>query len=62
MAIGSEIHNDLFDCSDNLCTPAPVPEPGSLTLLAALLLASCAVLRRRCREGCCFLLAKAVAK
>ena len=33
--IGGEIHNILFDCSDNLCTPdsVPVPEPGSLALL-----------------------------
>lgn len=39
VAIGSEIHNDLFDCSDNLCTPTTVPEPGSLMLLGTLLFA-----------------------
>lgn len=31
-AIG-EFHFSPFDCSDNLCTPTTVPEPGSLALL-----------------------------
>lgn len=31
--IGVEIHNFLFDCSANLCTPVLMPEPGSLALL-----------------------------
>lgn len=50
-AIGQEIHNPLFDCSDNLCTiqppPPAVPEPGTLALLGTALAASYSTLRRR---------------
>ena len=37
VAIGAEIHNHLFDCSDNLCTPTQVPEPGSWAVLGSAL-------------------------
>jgi choice-of-anchor A domain-containing protein len=45
VAIGSEIHNDLFDCSDSLCAPIPMPEPGSLALLGSAI--AIFVIRRR---------------
>jgi choice-of-anchor A domain-containing protein len=35
--LGGELHYFPFDCSDNLCTTTPVPEPGSLALLGAAL-------------------------
>jgi choice-of-anchor A domain-containing protein len=59
-AIGGEIHNFTFDCSDNLCVcppgtpgcgsgppPVPTPEPGSLAVLGTALAGSFVVIRRR---------------
>ncbi len=61
VAIGAEIHDFLFDCSDNLCVcppgspgcssgPPVVPEPGSLAVLASAL-APFALLRYRRRRS-----------
>ncbi len=46
--LGAEIHYFPFDCSDNLCDlPVPMPEPGSLAVLAGALIALAAIRRRR---------------